>query len=130
MRVTAVDRDVSGIADLRDRVEIVAADLEDGSPWPLAGRRFDAVVATNYLYRPLLPTLVATVAEGGVLIYETFAVGHERFARPRNPEHLLRAGELLDAVAGTLRVIAYESGEDEGEAGPRVIQRICALRAR
>ncbi len=126
--VTAVDIDVSGLADLRGDagVEIVAADLEVGR-WPFAGRRFAGVIVTNYLHRPLLPTLVAAVAEGGALIYETFAVGNEAFGKPSNPNFLLRPGELLDAVRGALTVVAYEHGKIEAPR-PAVIQRIAALR--
>ena len=89
--VTAVDRDTTGLADLRADagVEIVEFDLEAGAPFPFRGRPFDAVVVTNYLHRPILPDLVAAVAGGGVLLYETFARGHERFGRPRRPEFLL-----------------------------------------
>lgn len=129
--VVGVDIDLSGIADLAARpdVQAVAADLEAGGPWPLAGRRFGAVVVANYLHRPLLPALVAAVAPGGVLVYETFARGHERFGRPRSPEFLLAPGELLDAVRGQLRVLAYEDLEVET---PRraAIQRVCARRPR
>ncbi|HKN89717.1 MAG TPA: class I SAM-dependent methyltransferase [Acidimicrobiia bacterium] len=127
--VTAVDRDTSGLADLRADagVEIVEFDLEAGAPFPFRGRPFDAVVVTNYLHRPILPDLVAAVAGGGVLLYETFARGHERFGRPRRPEFLLQPGELLDAVHGGLRVIAYEDLIlDEPE--PRAVQRIAAVR--
>ncbi len=126
--VTAVDIDVSGLADLGGdpRVEIVAADLE-GGPWPFAGRRFDGVIVTNYLHRPLLPTLVAAVAEGGALIYETFAVGNEAFGKPSNPNFLLKPSELLDAVRGALTVVAYEHGEIDTPR-PAVIQRIAAVR--
>ena len=85
------------------------------------------MVVTNYLHRPILPDLVAAVAGGGVLLYETFARGHERFGRPRRPEFLLQPGELLDAVHGGLRVIAYEDLIlDEPE--PRAVQRIAAVR--
>jgi SAM-dependent methyltransferase len=126
-RVVALDRDVSGVADLHadPDAEIIAADLEDGSPWPLPGRRFAGVVVTNYLYRPLLPALIEAVAPGGVLIYETFARGHERFGHPRNPDHLLKSGELLEAVRGRMQVVAYEHGQIES---PRkaVVQRLCA----
>ena len=108
-RVVAVDRDVSGLADLvSPALTVIATDLEDGTPWPFAAMRFQAVVVSNYLHRPLLPALVAAVAPGGVLVYETFAAGNERFGRPSNPDFLLRPGELLDAVAGRLRVLAYE----------------------
>lgn len=127
--VVAVDRDLSGLADLAadPRLESLEADLETGAPWPLAGRRFAAVVVTDYLHRPLLDDLVAAVAPGGLLLYATFAVGHEAFGRPRSPDHLLRAGELLEVVREKLIVIAYE---DVVEAVPRPAarQRICARR--
>ena len=126
--VTCLDRDLSLVADLAGRADLVAADLEDGSPWPLAGRTFDAVVVVNYLHRPLLPVLAAAVAPGGVLLYQTFAAGHERLARPRNPDHLLRPGELLAAVAGSLQVVAYEAGLEPRPGCPAVIERICAAR--
>lgn len=127
--VTAVDRDVAGLSDLGDRpdLEIIQADLEDGRTFPLAGRSFDLIVVANYLHRPLLPRLVAAVDAGGLLLYETFAVGNERFGRPSNPDYLLMPGELLDAVAGQLRVLAYEDLIVD-EPRPAAIQRICARR--
>jgi SAM-dependent methyltransferase len=126
--VSAVDIDLSGIADMMDhpQLETLEADLEDGRPFPFAGRRFAGVVVTNYLYRPLIPALVAAVAPGGVLIYETFARGNERFGRPRNPAHLVKPGELLEAVRGKLRVLAYEDLVVD-DPRPAAIQRICAL---
>ncbi|MEE8189026.1 MAG: class I SAM-dependent methyltransferase [Kiloniellales bacterium] len=126
--VTAVDRDISGVKDLMEhaRFEALEADLEDGRPFPLAGRRFAGVIVTNYLYQPLFPALVDAVAPGGVLIYETFARGNERFGKPRNPDHLAKPGELLDAVRGKLLVIAYEDVIDETPR-PAARQRICAV---
>ena len=125
-RVTALDRDAAALDALRYvAAEIVAADIEAG-PWPLAGRQFDAVVVTHYLWRALLPTLVASVDAGGVLIYETFARGNEAFGKPSNPDFLLAPGELLDAVRGALRVVAYEDGLLD--APPCCVQRIAALR--
>ncbi len=122
------DIDVAGVADLKDRgdVELVMADLEK-APWPFAGRSFPGVVVTNYLWRPLLPLIVAAVAPGGALIYETFAQGNERFGKPSNPDFLLKDGELLDAVRGQLAVAAYECLE---VAEPRraMVQRIAAVR--
>ena len=128
-RVLAVDRDVSALADLRDnpRLEVLEIDLERGSDYPLAGRLFDAVVVVNYLHRPRLADLVDSVAPGGLLLYETFAAGNERFGRPRNPDFLLRPGELLDAVRGRLRVLAYED-LDIREPSPAAVQRIAAHR--
>lgn len=109
--VTAVDIDVSGLADIADapRLEIVAADLE-GAPWPLGGRRFAGVVVTNYLWRPLLRSIVAAVDRGGVLIYDTFALGNARFGKPSNPDFLLRPNELLQAAGAALTVLAYRHG--------------------
>jgi SAM-dependent methyltransferase len=123
-RVTGVDRDAAALQAQSGVGELVAADIEAG-PWPFGGRRFDAVVVTNYLWRQRLPDVVASVGPGGVLIYETFAVGHETVGRPSNPAFLLRPGELLDVVAG-LRVVAYEEGY-EAEP-PRFVQRIVAVR--
>ncbi|MEK6423256.1 MAG: class I SAM-dependent methyltransferase [Burkholderia gladioli] len=127
--VLALDRDPAALAALAGigGVEPREADLE-GAPWPLADTaRFAAVVVTNYLHRPLLPRLVASVAPGGMLLYETFARGNETLGKPSNPAFLLTPGELLDAVRGALRVIAYEDGfTDEGR--PAFVQRICAVR--
>jgi len=128
-RVLAVDRDVSALADLRGNphLEALEVDLEHGPDHPLAGRQFDAVIVVNYLHRPLLADLVGAVAPGGLLLYETFAAGNERFGPPRNPDFLLRPGELLDAVRGRLRVLAYEDLEVR-EPRPAAVQRIAARR--
>jgi SAM-dependent methyltransferase len=125
-KVTALDRDAQALAALADLpCEIVQADIENG-PWPLAGRAFDAVIVTNYLWRRLLPLTVDSVAPGGALIYETFARGNETVGKPSNPDFLLAPGELLSAVDGVLRVIAYEDGFP---ADPqRYVQRVVAVR--
>ena len=121
--VTGVDRSHEAIEAARGLGEAVLADIENG-PWPFAGREFAGVVVTNYLWRPLLPAIVRSVAAGGVLVYETFAVGNESVGKPSNPDFLLRAGELLGACAG-LRVIAYEDGFLDEPA--RFVQRIAAV---
>lgn len=126
-RVALVDRSqeaVESIAIPAKSCEAVVADIETG-PWPFAGRQFDAVVVTNYLWRPLLPTLLASVAPGGVLIYETFAQGNETVGKPSRPDFLLRPGELLALCRG-LRVVAFEDGYQD--APPRFVQRIAAVR--
>ena len=104
--------------------EIVGADIE-GAPWPFEGRAFDAVVVTNYLWRPRLPDIVAALAPGGVLLYETFAAGNASVGRPARPEFLLRPGELLATCSG-LHVVAYENGFLG--APDRFVQRIAAVR--
>ena len=126
--VVAVDRDITGLTGLGKGVEAVAADLEGGAPWPLGARRFAGVVVTNYLHRPLFGTLIDAVAPGGVLLYETFAAGNERFGKPSNPDFLLKPGELLEAVRGQLRVIAYEDLQVD-RPKPAMVQRIAAVRA-
>ena len=132
--VVALDRNAGPVADLADdaRAEVIEADLEAGASVfgdsaPLAGRTFAGIVVVNYLYRPLFPALLDALAPGGVLIYETFARGNERFTRPRNPDHLLGSGELLQRVAGRLQVVAYEHGLEEGGQLPGVKQRISAV---
>jgi len=120
--VVAVDREPQAIPG----AQVVRADLEDGSPWPFADRRFAAIVVTNYLHRPLLPVLAGSLEEGGVLLYETFMVGNERYGCPSNPAFLLRPGELLEAFA-TLTPIAFEQGLVE-RASSAMVQRICAVR--
>ena len=127
--VEAVDRDPALLARLAGvpGVSTRCADLEAG-PWPYPGDRFAGIVVANYLHRPLFPHLLAALAAGGVLIYETFAVGNERYGRPSNPAHLLTPGELLDVVRGRLRVIAYEDLE-VSEPRLAMVQRICAIKA-
>ncbi len=123
-KVTAVDRDIKALT-VQANVEIVQAELEDGSPWPLPGRSFGAVVVTNYLHRPLFHALLDVLAPGGVLLYETFMQGNERFGRPSNPEFLLKDGELLEVVRGRFSVIAYEA-RMVSEPKMAMVQRIAA----
>ncbi len=140
--VTAVDQSASALAAIElpaSRCEKVVADIEAG-PWPFDGRCFDAVVVTHYLWRPLLGTLIASLAPAGVLIYETFTQGNEAVGKPSRPDFLLTTGELL-AVCRGLRIVAFEDGfEQDVDAGrtesnppnraatPRFIQRITAVR--
>ena len=124
--VEAVDRDADLVAQLKGIPGITArcSDLE-GGPWPYADQQFVGIVIVNYLNRPLFPHLLTALAPGGVLIYETFAAGNERFGRPSNPAFLLKPGELLEVVRGRLEVIAYEALE-VSEPRPAMVQRICA----
>jgi SAM-dependent methyltransferase len=126
--VVGVDIDTSGLDDLVNgkTVEIIEADLEAGG-WPFDERQFDGIVVTNYLHRPLLPLLPDALTPGGVLIYETFAKGNEKYGRPRNPAFLLDPRELLDAFAPLLVIAAYEQGVDR-EPRPAVRQRVCAVK--
>jgi len=123
--VTGVDRSPEAIEAASAFGRTVTADIESG-PWPFAGQVFGAVVVTNYLWRPRMADIVAAVAPGGVLLYETFAAGNETVGKPSRPDFLLQPGELL-AACRELRVVAYENGflaEPE-----RFVQRIAAVRA-
>ncbi|MEY4346443.1 MAG: hypothetical protein RL032_2275 [Pseudomonadota bacterium] len=127
--VTGVDRDTNAAQDLADTVALVQADIENG-PWPLIFNgnpvQFQAVVVTNYLWRALFPTLLASVAPGGVLLYETFTVDNETVGRPSRPDFLLRSGELLEVCKG-LHIVGYECGYVDNP--PRFVQRIAAIQA-
>jgi SAM-dependent methyltransferase len=128
-RVEGVDRDAAALAGIAEQAAGVVtriADLE-GGPWPYHGRAFDGIVVTNYLFRPLLPLLLGALDVNGVLIYETFMVGNERFGKPANPAFLLRPGELLEIVRRRLLVVAFEQGE-VASPRPAVVQRLCATR--
>ena len=117
-----MDREPQSIPGVR----FVQADLEADGRWPFGDECFAAIVATNYLHRPLFAPLEAALAEGGVLIYETFMVGNEKYGRPSNPAFLLQPGELLQAFRG-LTTIAFEQGYVEMPK-PAMIQRLCARR--
>ena len=123
LKVVAVDREPQQIPGAR----FIQADLEDGGPWPLPGERFEGIVVTNYLNRPLMKILNESLAEGGVLIYETFMLGNERFGKPSNPAFLLRPGELLEAFKD-LAVKGFEEGVVD-DPKPAMIQRLCAVQA-
>jgi SAM-dependent methyltransferase len=126
--VVAVDRSAEALAAAAGPgIQTLQADLEaEGAAWPFAAGRFAGIVVTNYLHRPLLADLVRSLAPGGVLIYETFALGNEAFGKPSNPAFLLAPGELLAlAGQGGLRVIAYEDGL-VGAPKPAMVQRLCA----
>ena len=125
--VVGVDRDPAArdAAAGLPGASVVIADIESG-PWPFEPGAFDAVVVTNYLHRPLFPRLTEALRADGVMLYETFAAGNERYGRPANPEFLLQPDELLERVK-PLRVVAFEQGTVE-RPRPAVVQRICAVR--
>lgn len=126
--VCLLDRDLAGVADLAGTAgaELLAADIEAG-PWPLPGRRFGAVVVTNYLWRPLFGAITAALAPGGVLLYETFQRGNERFGKPSNPDFLLADNELFDRCRDAFDIRAFEQGAED-EPKPAMRQRICAVK--
>lgn len=128
--VLAVDRDAGSLAKAAgEAITTALIDLEDGAAWPFAPDRFSGIVVTNYLHRPLFPHMLRSLAPGGVLIYETFALGNEQFGKPSSPLFLLRPGELLEfAAAAAMRVVAFEDGYVE-RPRPACVQRLCAVKA-
>ncbi len=124
LRVTGVDRDAAAIAALAAIAEVRAADIE-AAPWPWPGRHWDAVLVTNYLWRPLWPALLDAVAPGGWFVYETFAAGNETVGKPSRADFLLEPGELL-RVCAQWRIVAYEDGFVDRP--PRFVQRVVARR--
>lgn len=127
--VLAVDRDAEALAGL-STIEGITTRLLDleGEEWPLAGQVFDGIVVTNYLWRPRLPDVLALLAPGGVLIYETFMVGNAAYGKPSNPDFLLQAGELRQlAAAAGLREVDYAEGY-VASPKPAMRQAICAIR--
>ena len=126
--IEAVDKDVSALSKLAllPNVRIREHDLER-SGWPYRPDEFSGIVVTNYLHRPLFPSLINALAPGGLLIYETFALGNEVLGKPSNPNFLLLPGELLEAVRGRLRVLGYED-VFQSKPKPAMVQRICAVR--
>ena len=126
LQVTGVDRDGAAIDGLRGEIpgKWIIADIENGL-WPLPQQQFDAVVVTNYLWRPLWPHILDSVAAGGLLLYETFAAGNEAFGKPSRTDFLLQPGELLQMCAGW-QIVAFEQGRLA--APDRVIQRIAACK--
>ena len=130
LRVDAVDRDEAALAALTNVTGVTSRclDLENGE-WVLGRGTHDALVVTNYLFRPRFEPMLSVLREGGVLIYETFMVGNERYGRPRRPEFLLQANELLTRLGDTFSVVAFEQGE-VGSPPTAMIQRVCAIRGR
>ena len=130
-QVVAIDRDATALATLTGvpGIETRLADLESG-PWPFGDLRFDAIVVSHYLHRPLFVNLCAALAADGALLYETFATGNEAYGRPSNPAFLLRAGELLELAAAatpSLTVVAFEQGLADIANHPAVVQRLAAV---
>jgi SAM-dependent methyltransferase len=126
--VEAVDQNADALDELAGLPGVTTKQSNlEGGPWPYFGYAFDGIVVANYLHRSLIPHLAGCLAEGGVMIYETFMIGNERFGKPSNPAHLLRAGELLEVLGRRFSVVAFEQGE-VSRPRPSMVQRICVRR--
>jgi SAM-dependent methyltransferase len=127
--VLAVDRDANALTPLaaHPRIDICICDLESDAAWPFASKKFDAVLVTNYLFRPKLAALFDLVADDGYLAYETFAVGNAAFGHPKNPDFLLHEGELTAALPAGFDILETFQGVIF-DPQPAVIQRLAARR--
>lgn len=109
---TGIDRSATALASASPFGRVIQADIE-AAPWPLQTEtgveRFDLVVVSNYLWRPLLPTIVDSVDDKGLLIYETFMQGNQAFGKPSNPDFLLQPGELIQ-LCQSMDIVAFEQG--------------------
>jgi SAM-dependent methyltransferase len=127
-QVDAIDREIQAVSSMVgiDNINVGILDLEAGE-WPNSDQRYDGIIVSRYLYRPLLHTLAAILNPGGVLIYETFMVGNERHGKPSNPDFLLLPNELLEIYSPLLNIISFEQEGEEQHPRPAVMQRICAI---
>ncbi|MGZ4977223.1 MAG: class I SAM-dependent methyltransferase [Methylobacter sp.] len=127
-QVDAIDRDAEAVSAMvgMGNINVLIVDLEEGD-WPQSGQMYDGIIVSRYLYRPLLPTFAELLNPGGVLIYETFMTGNERYGKPSNPDFLLLPNELFDVYSPLLNIIAFEQGEQQMPR-PAVMQRICAVK--
>jgi SAM-dependent methyltransferase len=126
--VEAVDRDSTLLSNMMEiaNIHLTTTDLEAGT-WPYAAQQFDGIIVSRYLHRPLFPHIAEALKPGGVLIYETFMQGNERYGKPSNPDFLLQPDELHNVFSPWLTELAFEQGE-EPSPKPAVMQRICAVK--
>ncbi len=89
-------------------VQFWQVNLEQEGVNPLEGRTFSAVLVFRYLHRPLIPCITKSLKQGGILMYETFTTEQARFGKPKNPNHLLKAGELLTWVRDWEVIYTFE----------------------
>lgn len=127
-QVDAVDCNAQALAGMHEitNINVIAADIECGE-WPVAEQKYDAIIVSRYLCRPILRMLAQMLNVNGVLIYETFMIGNERFGKPSNPDYLLLQDELYSVYAPLLKIHAFEQGEVKGTV-PAMMQRICAVK--
>ena len=128
--MTALDRDAAALAlaaGARHHHHAGSTWKRQGAAWPFAPGRFAGIVVTNYLHRPLMAQLAASLRPDGVLIYETFAIGNEAFGKPSNPAFLLARGELLEHARARRPGACWPSRTATAAAPkPAMVQRLCA----
>ena len=92
------------VTPARRGIQLVHADLEQVR-LPVAA--FSVILCVNYLQRSLFSQMEDALAAGGALLFETYTWTQLEFeGGPRNPEYLLRSGELRTAFPG-LEILFY-----------------------
>jgi SAM-dependent methyltransferase len=98
-------------------------DFESRNADPFSGRTFSAIIVFRYLHRPLIPSIRKALMQGGILIYETFTEHQARFGKPKNPDHLLKTGELSSLFQDWEVLYTYEG--IVGEPPKAIAQLVC-----
>lgn len=142
MQITAADINQNHLEMLKMSlpagapVTPVCVDLEqDGAVLAdqLGQSRFDLVLVTNYLHRPLLAQIFGLVSPGGLILYETFGQGNEVYGKPSNPDFLLAEDELTDRLPADFAVQHRFFGQRQElypERPPAIICQLAAQRNR
>ena len=130
-RVVVVDFAQVAVASARASERALDGVVADASALPLRPSSFGVVMVANFLDRSIFPDLIALLAPGGCLVYETYTLPHLDLVRrglsrgPQTDDYLLRPGELRELVR-PLNVVEYWEGEVEDEAGRRCCARLLA----
>jgi len=129
-KIFAVDKNKNFLKKLKNikNVETINEDLENSLKWSFTKNKFKVVLISNYLFREKIGDLFNLVDIGGYLIYETFAIGNEKYGKPTNPDYLLCRDELLEIKPKNFITIDYFFGERFENTKKSVVQRLAAQR--
>lgn len=114
--VLALDISEAGlkhIAGLRPNLHPVCVDLDD---FEIKEGRFDLILNIRFLNRRLYPWIISGLADGGILIFETYIEFPDNGRHRHSPDYYLEENELL-RVFLPLHIIYYEETETRTEEG-------------
>jgi SAM-dependent methyltransferase len=92
----ALSKAKEACAGVQGKVTIWKIDLERPGENPLPEHEYSVILVFRYLHRPLMPCIRKALKTGGFLVYSTYTVDQAQFGKPRNPDFLLKHGELMD----------------------------------
>lgn len=128
--VVLIDRSASKLALARHAAKKVGAkmnfrqlDLERGDSTPLPMESAGGILVFRYLHRPLMPDIKKALTTGGVLMYETYTRAQAKYKRPKNPDYLLKPGELQHWFEGWELIHYYEGTAQDPERA--IAQIVC-----